>query len=280
MKKTYQTYGFCVIVKDNEKYGIEDIKGRILLPSEYDRIVVALGLKSGTGFILCKNGRFGYVEFETQEEYAKGYGGCAKTFLPCVYAFVEAKRNGLAILSEGREEEELWLDYKSRMLYRNVRWIKNFGSFDALLDFSHDQCIPEIKKAGADEWVKFPKNCSVELIEQVHTDAYGVTCILCSEYIVESEEKIKEIFKDSENEAVFEAETYEEIISEHTEYSILRLYESGWMITRAQRTLAELYLDVFNGENSDSKSKKREIKKGEEAYSVRAKYKKRNDKWN
>ena len=200
MKRIYDEYDQYVIVEENGKFGIEDKSGHLLLPLEYDRIIAACGIKDGIGFILCENGKFGYIEFgkrEHLEEYENGVvlgdlNGCALAFLPCLYDWIEAKRNGLAIYSEGEEGiKDLWYDYKSRTLYRQVRYQKNLGDFDVLIDFSHGQCIPEIKKAGVDEWVKFPKDCGIDILERVHTDIYGVTFVLCSEWITETEEKIR-----------------------------------------------------------------------------------------
>ena len=253
MKKIYCECDQYLIVIGDCKFGIEDKSGHLLLPFEYDRIIVAYGIKDGIGFILCKNGKFGYVEFgarEHLEENEHGVvlgdpNGCALAFLPCIYDWIEAKRNGLAIYSEQEENiKDLWYDYKSHTLYRQVRYQKNLGDFDVLIDFSHGPCIPEIKRAGIDEWVRFPQDCGIDILERVHTDIYGVTFVLCSEWITETEEKMREIPLDSDIEAVFEAEEYEEINDEYLEYSFLLLYKNGWIATPAKRTLAELYEEI------------------------------------
>ena len=284
MKRIYGNYDQHIIVEENGKFGIEDKSGHLLLPFEYDRIIVAYGIKDGLGFILCKNGKFGYVEFgerEHLEEYEHGVvlgdpNGCALAFLPCIYDWIEAKQNGLAIYSEREEDiKDLWYDYKSRTLYRQVRYQKNLGDFDVLIDFSHGPCIPEIKKAGVDEWVRFSKNCGVDILEEVHTDLYGVTFVLCAEWTTETEEKIREI--PTENESVFEAEEYEEIVDEYLEYSFLLLYKNGWIATPVKRTLAELYVEIptITKGHIHKKSEKDEADK--QPYRLLCKYKKRNE---
>ena len=67
MKKICEEYDQYVTVKENEKIGIEDKSGRLLLPPEYDRITVARGINDGVGFILCRGGKLGYVEFGKRE---------------------------------------------------------------------------------------------------------------------------------------------------------------------------------------------------------------------
>ena len=284
MKRIYDENDQYIIVEENGKFGIEDKSGHLLLPLEYDRIIVALGIRDVIGFILCKNGKFGYAEFGKREhleedEYGIALGdpnGCALAFLPCMYDWIDAKRNGLAIYSEREEDiKDLWYDYKSRTLYRQVRYQKNLGDFDVLIDFSHGPCIPEIKKAGVDEWVRFPKNCGVDILERVHTDLYGVTCVLCAEWTTETEEKIREI--PTENESVFEAEEYEEIVDEYLEYSFLLLYKNGWIATPVKRTLAELYAEIptITKGHIHKKSEKDEADK--QTYRLLCKYKKRNE---
>lgn len=284
MKRIYDEYDQYVIVEENGKFCIEDKSGHLLLPLEYDRIIAACGIKDGIGFILCQNGKFGYIEFgkrEHVEEYENGMvlgapNGCALAFLPCIYDWIEAKRNGFAIYSEREEDiKDLWYDYKSRTLYRQVRYQANLGDFDVLIDFSHGPCIPEIKKAGVDEWVRFSQNCGIDILGRVHTDLYGVTFVLCAEWTTENEEKIREI--PTENESVFEAEEYEEIVDEYMEYSFLILYKNGWITTPTKRTLAELYAEIpamteghihkGNEENGDDK----------QTYRLLCKYKKRNE---
>ena len=286
MKRIYDEYDQYVIVEENGKFGIEDKSGHLLLPLEYDRIIVAYGIKDGIGFILCKNGKFGYVEFgkrEHLEEYENGVvlgdpNGCALAFLPCLYDWMEAKRNGLAIYSEGEKDiKDLWYDYKSRTLYRQVRYRKNLGEFDELIDFSHGSCIPEIKKAGVDEWVRFPKNCGIDILEEVHTDLYGVTFVLCAEWTAETEEKIREIPIDPENESIFEAEEYEEIVDEYLEYSFLLLYKNGWIATPTKRTLAELYSEIPAMTEGHVRKENKESENGKQTYRLLCKYKKRNE---
>ena len=288
MKRHYCEYEQHIVVEENEKFGIEDKSGHLLLPLEYDRIIVAPGIRDVIGFILCKNGKFGYIEFPMAKrlnEYEYGSAveepnGCALTFLPCMYAWIEAKRNGLAIYSEREEDiKDLWYDYKSRTLYRQVQYQKNLGDFDVLIDFSHGPCIPEIKKAGVDEWVRFPQNCGIEILERVHTDLYGVTFVLCSERTTETEEKIREIPIDPENESIFEAEEYEEIADEYLEYSFLLLYENGWIATPAKRTLAELYAEIPTMTEGHIHKGKEESENGKQTYRLLCKYKKRDEEW-
>lgn len=284
MKKNYGDYDQHIIVEENEKFGIEDKSGHLLLPLEYDRIIVVSGIRDVIGFILCKNGKFGYVEFgkrEHLEEYESGVvlgdpNGCALAFLPCIYDWIEAKRNGLAIYSELEEDiKDLWYDYKSRTLYRQVRYQDNLGDFDVLIDFSHDPCIPEIKKAGVDEWVRFPKNCGVDILGRVHTDLYGVTFVLCAEWTAETEEKIRE--KPTENESVFEAEEYEEIVDEYMEYSFLLLYKNGWITTPVKRTIAELYAEISTITQGHIHKNSEKDEADKQTYRLLCKYKKRNE---
>ena len=284
MKRIYSEYDQHIIVEENGNFGIEDKSGHLLLPLEYDRIIVASGIRDVIGFIFCKNGKFGYVEFgkrEHVEEYENGVvlgdpNGCALAFLPCIYDWIEAKRNGLAIYSECEEDiKDLWYDYKSRTLYRQVRYQKNLGEFDVLIDFSHGPCIPEIKKAGVDEWVRFPKNCGVDILERVHTDLYGVTFVLCAEWTTETEEKIREI--PTENESVFEAEEYEEIGDEYMEYSFLLLYKNGWIATPVKRTLAELYAEIPTITQGHIHKKSGKDEADKQTYRLLCKYKKRNE---
>lgn len=286
MKKIYSEYEQHMIVEDNEKFGIEDKSGHLLLPIEYDSITVPIGIRDGMGFILLKGGKFGYIEFpmaKRQDEHEYGSAaedpdGCAQAFLPCVYDWIDAKRNGLALYS-GREKEnqDLWYDYKSHTLYRQVCYEGNLGDFDVLIDFSHGPCIPEIKKAGVDEWVKFPKDCGIDILERVHTDLYGVTFVLCSEWITETEEKIREIPIDPENEAVFEAKDYEEIVDEYLEYSFLLLYKNGWIATPAKRTLAELYAEIPAMTEGHVHKENEESENGKQTYRLLCRYKKRNE---
>jgi len=284
MKKIYDEYDQYIIVEENGKFGIEDKSGHLLLPIEYDRIIAACGIKDGIGFILCENGKFGYIEFskrEHVEKYENGVvlgdpNGCALAFLPCLYDWMEAKRNGLAIYSEREEDiKDLWYDYKSRTLYRQVRYRKNLGEFDELIDFSHGSCIPEIKKAGVDEWVRFPKDCGIDILEEVHTDLYGVTFVLCAEWTTETEEKIREI--PTENESVFETEEYEEIVDEYLEYSFLLLYKNGWIATPVKRTLAELYAEIPVMTEGHVRKENEESENGKQTYRLLCKYKKRNE---
>lgn len=286
MKRIYSEFDQHIIVEENEKFGIEDKSGHLLLPFEYDRIIVAYGIRDDLGFILCKNGKFGYVEFDARdhlEEYEHGVvlgdpNGCALAFLPCIYDWIEAKRNGLAIYSEREDDiKDLWYDYKSRTLYRKVRYQKNLGDFDVLIDFSHGPCIPEIKKAGVDEWVRFPKDCGIDIWGEVHTDFYGVTFVLCSEWITETEEKIREIPIDPENESVFEAEEYEEITDEYVEYSFLLLYKNGWIATPAKRTLAELYAEMLAMTEGRIHKGNEKSENGKQTYRLLCKYKRRNE---
>ena len=284
MRKIYSEYDQHIIAEENGKFGIEDKSGHLLLPFEYERVTVARGIKDGLGFILCKNGKFGYVEFgarEHLEEYENGVvlgdpNGCALAFLPCMYDLIEAKRNGLAIYSEQEEDiKDLWYDYKSRTLYRQVRYRKNLGEFDVLIDFSHGPCIPEIKKAGIDEWVRFPENCGIDILEEVRTDIYGVTFVLCAEWVSESEEKIREM--PTENESVFESEDYGEISDEYLEYSFLLLYKNGWTATSAKRTLAELYAEILAITKGHIRKGNEKKENCEQTYRVLCKYKKRNE---
>ena len=121
MKRIYGESGQYSIAEENELFGIVDNSGHLLLPLEYDRITVAYGIKDGFGFILCKNGKFGYVEFGRREhlnEYEDRVvpddpNGCALAFLPCIYDGIETKRNGLAMYSEREKEiKDLWYDLK------------------------------------------------------------------------------------------------------------------------------------------------------------------------
>ena len=286
MKRIYDENDQYIIVEENGKFGIEDKSGHLLLPLEYERIIVAYGIKDGIGFILCKNGKFGYIEFgkrEHLEEYENGVvlgdpNGCALAFLPCIYDWIDSKRNGLAIYSEREEDiKDLWYDYKSRTLYRQVRYQDNLGEFDVLIDFSHGPCIPEIKKAGVDEWVRFPKNCGIDILGRVHTDLYGVTVVLCAEWTTEAEEKIREIPFDPENESIFEAEEYEEVVDEYIEYSFLLLYKNGWIATPAKRTLAELYAEIPAMTEGHIHKENEENGKDQQTYRLLCKYKKRNE---
>ena len=151
------------------------------------------------------------------------------------------------------------------------------GDFDVLIDFSHGPCIPEIKKVGVDEWVRFPKDCGIDILERVHTDLYGVTFVLCAEWTTETEEKMREIPIDPENEAVFEAEDYEEIVDEYIEYSFLLLYKNGWIATPAKRTLAELYAEIPAMTEGYIHKEKEESENGKQTYRLLCKYKKRNE---
>ena len=137
--------------------------------------------------------------------------------------------------------------------------------------------MDEIKRAGIDEWVRFPQDCGIDILERVHTDIYGVTFVLCSEWITETEEKMREIPLDSDIEAVFEAEEYEEINDEYLEYSFLLLYKNGWIATPAKRTLAELYeeITVITERNVHKENAGKENDK--QAYSLFCKYRKRNE---
>ena len=284
MKRVYDEYDQYVIVEENEKLGIEDKSGNLLLPLGYDRIIAACGIKDGIGFILCENGKFGYIEFgkrEHVEEYENGVvlgapNGCALAFLPCIYDWIEAKQNGLAIYSEREENiKDLWYDYKSRTLYRQVRYQDNLGDFDVLIDFSHGSCIPEIKKAGVDEWVRLPKDCGIDILEEVRTDLYGVTFVLCAEWTTETDEKIREI--PTENESVFEAEEYEEIVDEYMEYSFLLLYKNGWIATPVKRTLAELYAEIPTITQGHIHKNPEKDGVDKQTYKLLCKYKKRNE---
>jgi len=289
MKKVHQPFIWHTIVKDNGKFGIEDKNGYLLLPIEYDNIFVPNGIREGIGFILCKNGKFGYIEFVARtcfEEYEYGLifdnqEGVASAFLPCIYDWIEGKTNGLAISSESEGNiTDLWYDYKSHSLYRQVRWVHNFGDFDALLDFSHGPCIPELKRAGADEWVRFPNNRDIDFIEHIPTDMVGVTCIVCFERITENEEKFFKYPIDPENEAVFEAEAYETVVDEYVEYFFLLLDKNRWFTTPAKRTLTEIYTEIPNITKRHIQMEKEEIMDEKRAYSIIRKYnkyKKRNE---
>ena len=116
MKRIYDEKDQYIIVEENGKFGIEDKSGHLLLPLEYDRIIVACEIKDGIGFILCKSGKFGYIEFgkrEHLEEYENGVvlgdpNGCALAFLPCLYERIEVKRNGLVLYQSFFDGEEMY----------------------------------------------------------------------------------------------------------------------------------------------------------------------------
>ena len=264
MKTIYCEYSEMSVIEENGKFGLEDKSGHLLLPMEYDKI---LSVKVG-GFVLSKNGRIGYVEFSDRErlmedEYGVVLGdpnGCAQAFLPCIYDWVDAKRNGLALYSESEKDaKDLWFDYKSRTLYRNMRWVENFGDFDALLDLSNSSLMPELKRAGEDAWVRFPKDSSADPWRDIPLDTVGVRCILCMEEIVN---------EDDEDGGTVDG----------YEYFFLLLYKNGWTPTRAKRSLAELYAElpaIMEG-IKNRKNGKEESKQG---YTLLCKYKKRNEEW-
>ena len=288
MKRKYCEFDDYVIVEVNGKYGIEDKGGHLLLPLEYESIVAANRIYDSAGFILIKEGKFGYVEFGRRERlFEDKHGvilgnpsGCALAFLPCMYDLIETKRNGLAIRLESETDvKDLWYDYKSRTLYRQVRYVKNLGGFDVLVDFSQKNysCIPEIKRAGADEWVRFGKDVALEIIEMVHTDIYGVTVVLCTQRISETAEKTQEFFKTPDEEAIFEALEYEEIENEYNEYSFLLLYKEGWTVTSAKRTIAELYAEVPAMTKGHIRRGGEEFGSDKKTYRILCKYKKKNE---
>ena len=266
MKRIYRKYDQQVIAEENGMFGIEDKNGHLLFPFEYDRITSVNGISDSIGFLLCKNGKFGYVELgncERLEEYENGVilgdpNGCALAFLPCIYDWIDAKRNGLAIYSSlEKDVQDLWYDYKSRTLYRQMRYQENLGDFDVLIDFSHGACIPEIKKAGADEWVRFPKACGIDVLGEIPTDIYGVTFALCAEWITDPDDESSDDF---------------------LEYSFLLLYKNGWTVTRAVRTLAELYAQI-PAITQGHAHKKDEATNEKQSYRLLCKYKKRNEEW-
>ena len=251
MKRMYCEFDAFVIVEDNGKYGLEDKCGNILLPTTYDRIDSGSRIRDGMGFVLLQNGKKGYVEFGNREHLEEDEcgvvlgnpNGCALAFLPCMYDWMEEKTNGLAMgYVQDREKKDVWYDYKSRRLYRQVRYQENLGDFDVLLDFSHGSCIPEIKKSGSDQWVRFPENCGIDILGEVRTDLYGVTFVLCAEWVTEIEQRQRDV--STEKEAFFLVEEYEEIVDEYREYFFLLLHSKGWIVSPAKRSLAELYAEI------------------------------------
>ena len=245
--KTHYSNSEYVIIEERGKFGVATKNGNFFLPITYDSIFCANGTSEGTGFILSMDGKFGYAEFCEQkiDDSVNFYGASdhATVCLPCIYDLIEPKSNGLAILSSCKPDGGyLWYDYKSHTLYRQMRWMGSFGNFDALLDFSRSPCIPELKRAGSDEWVRMPRSESADPIAEIFLGKCDVGCILCSN----------------------------EIPSGY-EYFFLLLYDKGWTVTRSYKSIPELYSElpplingIYSGENAATK-----------AYTLLCKYKKR-----
>ena len=85
--------------------------------------------------------------------------------------------------------------------------------------------------------MRFPQDCGVDIWGETPTDLCGVTFVLCSEWVTETRERIREIPINPENESVFEAEEYGETVDEYVEYSFLLLYKNGWTATRQSAPL-------------------------------------------
>lgn len=268
MNICYSKFNDFVVVKENEKFGIYDALGNLVLPSNYDHISVSNGVKNGIGFIICQNGFSGYVEFEKQTHCESSYGigeeqpnGCAVAFLPCIYPRIEAQRNGLVLYqSTDSGEKEIWYDFKSHTLHRDLRWMKNFVDFDSFLIDGIGSCMPTLKKAGEDAWVKYPQGSAIDPLREIPIDNLGVRCILCCEEIPEV---------DAENEQTIDG----------YHYSFLLLYKNGWMPTRSKRTLTELYAELPKLiDNTKSDQNNNSIKDGN-TFFLFCKYKKKHEEW-
>lgn len=270
MKRIYDECDQYVIVEENGKFGIEDKNGHVLMPFRYDNIYVANTSRDAVGFVLCQEGKFGYIEFGGRErldedEYGVVLGdpnGCALTFLPCMYDRIETTCNGLVLYQNTADgERRMWYDYESRTLHRDLYWIHNFGPFDTFLIEGHTSCMPTLKKAGEDEWVKFPRDSGADPWQEIPLDTVGVRCILCMEEISSTNE---------EDEGVIDG----------YEYFFLLLYKDGWMPTPAKRNLAELYADlpaIIEGINNRKNNKNENEKK--QVYSLLCRYKRKNEEW-
>ena len=227
MKGNYSEYDQQIIVEENGKFGILDKSGHVLMPFKYDNIYVANTSRESVGFILCQEGKFGYIAFGgrehlTEDEYGVILGdpnGCALAFLPCIYDRIETTLNGLVLYQNAESgERRMWYDYKSRTLHRDLYWMQNFGPFDTFLIKGRTSCMPTLKKAGEDEWVKFPEDSGTEPWQEIPLDAVGVRCILCMDEI-------------GDGDCLYE-------------YFFLLLYKDGWMPTPAKRSLAQLYAEL------------------------------------
>ncbi len=268
MKRKYRENQDYIIVEESEKFGIEDSRGHLLLPIEYDSISVSYGTAGRRGFILCQNSRFGYAEFGNREclaEYEYGVvlgvpNGCALAFLPCIFSRMDRQRNGLVLFLNTEEgEQECWYDFKSRELHRDLRWMGNFVDYDSFLIDHIGPCMPMLKKAGEDAWVKFPGNRGVDPWREIPTDQFGVRCILCCEEIpkyVEGDDGTIEGYA----------------------YFFLLLFKNGWVSTPAETSLAKLYekLPVII-EGIDRVKKGNATEKDRLTYQTLCAYKKKNE---
>ena len=250
-----------LIVRDGGRYGLIDKGGNILLPLRYDNIFAVYRSREGVGFVLCRDARFGYMEFGEREhlaedEYSVVLGapnGCARAFLPCVYPRVEVCRNGLRLYpEEGDDGQELWFDFRSRVLHRDLRWLQGFGDFDSFL--LQGEGMPILKRAGEDAFVKLPEDCGMDPWAEIPLGEPGVRCILC----------LREL---GEGDFLYE-------------YFFLLLFKDGWMPTPAKRDLSELYAELpAMIEGISNRKKRKDETEKKQVYSLLCKYKRKREEW-
>ena len=242
METFYCEYDQHIIAEEYGKFGILDKSGHVLMPFRYDNIYVANSSRESIGFVFCQNSKFGYVAFSKSKDPEinengiawESANGCATAFLPSVYDRIETTQNGLVLYQNTSEGEiRAWYDYMSRKLHRDLYWIRNFGCFDNFLISGVESSMPTLKKAGEDEWVKFPKSSYAEPWQEIPIDALGVRCILCMEEIP----TVYAEYDDGEK-------ITDDCVVDGYEYFFLLLYKDGWMPTPSKRNLAELYADL------------------------------------
>lgn len=242
MELFYCEYDQHIITEENGKFGVLDKKGNVLMPFRYDNIYVANSSRESIGFVFCQNSKYGYVAFSKSKNPEinengiewKNANGCATAFLPSVYDRIEATQNGLVLCQNTREGEiRAWYDHISRKLHRDLYWVRNFGCFDNFLISGAASSMPTLKKAGEDEWVKFPKSSYAEPWQELPIDTVGVRCILCMEEIPTAYVE----YGDGEK-------ITDDCVVDGYEYFFLLLYKDGWMPTPSKRSLAELYSDL------------------------------------
>ena len=193
MNEIYKRIGNYVFIKKNEKFGLTDITGDLLLPCEYDSIFYESG-----GFVIIKNSKCGYIKFSEEipphDEYETVAGFPQKTaesFLPCSYDRIEPTRNGLVLYSMTDDEfssgKREWYDYKTRKVYKGLHFLQNYGDFDKFIDSENPDQNAKLKIAGEDRYIELPHGTVGHILYEIPLYNGGAHYFVCCEELSDEE---------------------------------------------------------------------------------------------
>lgn len=240
------------------KYGIEDCYGNAVVACEYDSI-----FSTTYGFILCKNSKFGYIDFVNDIDvihiYQKYTSSDIYRYLPCRYDRIDEKNHGLQLYrmahydnDEFVEEKIDWYDFKERKIYHNYVLMDEFVDYDCFtrkdLYESGIMPFPFLKRAGKDEFIDPQDDISfLYPMPSCHED--DVKLFICKRRISMSYDEImaNESLKDKANEFLsqgIEKEDLEFLFDEFQHFFLVIGKDGSWWETEAKSSIDELY-EIF-----------------------------------